>query len=42
MFDKLLTETLAPHLKLVEKHLAENGSGYLVGDGVSAPLKLWL
>ena len=35
---KYLNEVLAPHVLLVEKQLKANGSGYLVGTGVSIRL----
>lgn len=33
--DKFITETLDPHLLMVEKRIEENGSGYLVGQDVT-------
>ena len=36
--DKYLTDNLAPHVSLVEKQLKANGTGYLVGSGVSINL----
>ena len=33
--ETFLTETLGPHLLLVEKRIGENASGYLVGKTVS-------
>ena len=31
---KFLTETVAPHIAIIEKHLVKNGTGFLVGDEV--------
>ena len=38
MADKFLSDNLAPHVLLVEKQLKANGTGYLVGSGVSINL----
>ena len=35
LYAEFVTASLVPHLMLVEKHLAANGSGHLVGDSVS-------
>ena len=34
MFNKIITQKILPHLKKIEKQLAQNGSGYLVGQSV--------
>ena len=36
LFDKYVLETANPQLVLVEKHLAKNASGHLVGEEVSS------
>lgn len=36
LFQEHLTKDVRPFVQLIEKHLAENGSGYLVGATVSA------
>ncbi len=36
LFDKVNQDTIQPHLEKVEQHLVKNGSGYLVGQGVSS------
>ena len=35
LFDKVNQDTIQPHLQKVEQHLIKNGSGHLVGQGVS-------
>ena len=35
-FTKWLAEKVHPHLSIIEKHVQENGSGYLVGSEVTA------
>lgn len=35
LFDKVNEETIQPHLEKIEQHMHKNGSGYLVGQGVS-------
>ena len=34
-FTKWIAERVNPHLSIIEKHVQENGSGYLVGSEVS-------
>jgi hypothetical protein len=36
LFDKVNQDTIQPHLEKVEQHLVKNGSGHLVGQGVSS------
>ena len=31
---KYIEETVMPHAQIIEKHLAENGTGFLVGSEV--------
>ena len=33
-YQKMMTETIIPHIALVEKHLVKNGTGCLVGNEV--------
>merc|ERR1712071_747247 len=35
LYAEFVTASLVPHLMLVEKHLAANGSGHLVGDSLT-------
>ena len=43
LFDKYVLETANPQLVLVEKHLAKNASGHLVGEEVSSTFPIrWL
>ncbi len=34
LYQKFLTDNIAPHVAIVEKHLEKNGTGYLVGSEV--------
>nr|QBM06412.1 glutathione S-transferase sigma2 isoform a [Daphnia magna] len=35
LFDKVNEETIQPHLEKVEQHIIKNGSGHLVGQGLT-------
>lgn len=35
LYQKFMTENVATHIAIVEKHLEKNGTGYLVGDEVN-------
>jgi len=34
MFDKVVSETIQPHLLKIEDQMTKNGSGFLVGNAV--------
>lgn len=36
--EKFLTDTLIPHVAIIESHLEKNG-GFLVGKGVTEPIQ---
>lgn len=35
LFDKVNEDLIQPHVERVEKHMTENGTGFLVGNAVS-------
>lgn len=35
IFDKTVQDSVLPHVQRVEQHIIKNGSGHLVGQGVS-------
>ena len=35
LFDKVNEELIQPHVEKIEKHMTENGTGFLVGNAVS-------
>lgn len=38
LFNKAVQEHVQPHVNTIEQHLAKNGSGHLVGQGVCRKL----
>lgn len=38
MFDKVVSETIQPHLLKIEDQMSKNGSGFLVGNAVGLNL----
>ena len=35
LYQKFMTDTVGPHVAIIEKHLEKNGTGFLVGSEVS-------
>lgn len=42
LYQKFMTDTVGPHVAIIEKHLEKNGTGFLVGSEVSVLYKIFI